>query len=271
MSESSILQRPGGLPARVVTGLVLATAALVAVYSGGRALLVLLLAFALAMSYEWNQLSQGKGFGPTAAIHAAAVVAALILVDAGRYEWAVAAMLAGGAAAGLACVATGGRSMWAAAGAIYVAAPVISAMWLRDHGEVGMALVIWVFAVVWLTDTGAFFFGKLIGGPKLTPVLSPEKTWAGLAGGLLFGTAAGLGAAQTMDASLTTLIAFSLVLSLAAHGGDLAESALKRRFDAKDSGHMVPGHGGILDTVDGAVTALPAAVLIIMIHGNPFL
>ena len=251
--------------------MVLAAAALAAVFSGGRVLLFLLLGFSLAMTYEWNQLSQGKGFGLTAAIHAAAAVAAMALVDAGHYEWAVAAMLAGAGAAGLASAATGGGVMWAATGAVYVAAPVISAMWLRGHGDGGMALVIWVFTVVWATDTGAFVFGKLIGGPKLTPILSPEKTWAGLAGGLVFGMAVGVGAAQTTGSSLATLIAFSLILSLAAHGGDLAESAVKRHFDAKDSGRLVPGHGGVLDTVDGAVTALPAAVLIIMIHGSPFL
>ncbi len=271
MAESSILQGSGGLPARVVTGLILAATTIAAVYSGDRVLLVLMLGFSLVMTYEWNQLSQGKGFGLTAGIHAAAAVAALALVDAGDYQGAVAAMITGALAAALVSATTGGRVVWAATGAIYVAAPVVSAMWLRGHGDGGMALVIWVLAVVWATDTGAFLFGKLIGGPKLTPILSPAKTWAGLAGGLVLGTAVGVGAAQITASPLTTLVVFSLILSLAAHGGDLAESAVKRHFGVKDSSRLVPGHGGVLDTVDGAAAALPAAVLIIIIDGSPFL
>jgi phosphatidate cytidylyltransferase len=130
-------------------------------------------------------------------------------------------------------------------------------LWLRSDFE--RALVIWLIAVVWATDTGAYLVGRKLGGPKLAPAISPGKTWSGLAGGVGAAALTGLVAAKLHDdGRVVTLVAASMVLALVAQVGDLFESGLKRRFGAKDSSNLIPGHGGVLDRVDGILAAVLA-------------
>ena len=141
---------------------------------------------------------------------------------------------------------------------------------LRDAPEHGLAAVVVVFAIVWGTDSGAFFVGRAIGGPKLWPAISPKKTWAGAVGGLVAGIVIGLVVAGLARVSVAPGLALvSAFLSLASQAGDLSESAIKRHFGAKDSGIIVPGHGGMMDRVDGLVFAVAAAVIIGLLHGGP--
>lgn len=149
---------------------------------------------------------------------------------------------------------------WLAAGFAYIALPVGALIWLRGL-EDGLLLLAWLFAVVWTADIGAYAVGRLVGGAKLAPRVSPNKTWAGLIGGvLLAGAAGGVFAWWLMPGmSLELRIAAALFIGLAAQGGDLAESGLKRRFGVKDTGTLIPGHGGVLDRVDGLVVAAPVA------------
>jgi phosphatidate cytidylyltransferase len=136
-------------------------------------------------------------------------------------------------------------------------------------GESGLAAIAVLFAIVWATDTGAYFIGRLIGGPKLWPAISPKKTWAGAVGGLVAGAAVGTGAAMAFGADFTVLtVAVTAVLSISAQAGDLFESWVKRRFGAKDSGRLVPGHGGLMDRVDGLASAAVAAVVVGWLAGR---
>jgi phosphatidate cytidylyltransferase len=154
-----------------------------------------------------------------------------------------------------------GRSGWVVGGIIYISLACISLIALRADPTNGRTLVIVLFAVIWATDIGAYLVGRAIGGPKLAPAISPNKTWAGAAGGLVSGIGAALIAAWTLDlrAAVLTLLVVGAVLSVASQIGDLLESWWKRRFHVKDSGHLIPGHGGILDRIDGVLLASPVA------------
>ena len=141
--------------------------------------------------------------------------------------------------------------------AILVAAGAIA--WLRTGG---WGNVLFVLLVVWATDIGAYLVGRMIGGPKLAPRLSPGKTWSGAAGGLACSLAVGLGAALISGTPFGPALAVAAGLSVAAQAGDLLESGMKRHFGVKDSGRLIPGHGGLLDRLDGLLAAAPVAALL---------
>ena len=141
---------------------------------------------------------------------------------------------------------------WKSAGFVYALIPALSLLWIRDRAPQGLELLIWVFIVTWTTDIGAYFAGRTLGGPKLAPSTSPNKTIAGLVGGMLSAMLAGY---AWVDLTRLSAVLFWLapVFALAAQIGDLFESGLKRRAGVKDSGHWLPGHGGALDRLDGLV------------------
>lgn len=150
-------------------------------------------------------------------------------------------------------------------GIAYVAVPALALLFLREQEPDGLLLALWVLATVWTTDIGAFFAGRAIGGPKLAPTVSPNKTWAGLVGGVISALALGLVLARFAGLPLQLAVA-SPILAVIAQIGDLYESALKRAAGVKDSGNILPGHGGIMDRLDGLVPAAPAAALLIMLN-----
>jgi phosphatidate cytidylyltransferase len=146
---------------------------------------------------------------------------------------------------------------WAAAGFACAAVLVLALVAVRQHPGLGLAGVLWMFAVVWTTDVAAYFAGRRLGGPKLWPRVSPKKTWSGFAGGLMAGTAAGIAVplaasrwGVTLPVGLGGIAAVSALASIVGQLGDLAESALKRRFGVKDSSNLIPGHGGVMDRLD---------------------
>lgn len=167
------------------------------------------------------------------------------------------------------------RKLWMWRGVAYIAVVGASFLWLRgltpiDHGYSGVTVVIWMLCVVWATDIAAFFTGRAIGGPKLAPAISPGKTWAGLGGGVF--AAAIIGALFTMFEHMPgflSLFFLSAFTAVVAQAGDLLESYIKRLCGVKDSGDIIPGHGGILDRVDGMVTAAPFVVLALTLMGKP--
>ena len=150
---------------------------------------------------------------------------------------------------------------WKAAGFVYALVPALSLLWIRDRAPQGLELLLWVFIVTWTTDIGAYFAGRAIGGPKLAPSISPNKTIAGLVGGMISATLAGYVWVDLMRLS-GVLFWLAPMFAFAAQMGDLFESALKRRAGVKDSGTWLPGHGGALDRLDGlvVVAALTAGV-----------
>lgn len=161
----------------------------------------------------------------------------------------------------------GWRALWWGFGILYVALPCFALVWLRTEGQMGRETLMWLFAVVWSADTGAYLAGRAVGGPKMAPVISPNKTWAGLIGGVLSAgiVGAAVAAAFAGDGGLTRPLAaagFSAAIGFIAEMGDLLESGLKRRLAVKDSGRLIPGHGGLFDRVDGLLAAAVASALI---------
>jgi phosphatidate cytidylyltransferase len=164
------------------------------------------------------------------------------------------------------------RVGWLAVGVVYIGVPCLMLIHLRSVPNLGAETVLWLFVLVWAADTGAYAFGSTIGGPKLAPVISPNKTWAGLAGAIICSGLAGLVVARTLEIdSLLRLTILSGAVGLVAQAGDLAESWFKRRFGKKDAGGIIPGHGGLLDRVDGLLTASATAGALSLSRGGEIL
>ena len=193
---------------------------------------------------------------------------ALILAAGERYELAFIVCAASGAAAAAAAIWGSGNWRWAAFGAAYFIAPSVALIWLRESAEDGRGFLILLFAVVWSADTGGYVGGRLVGGPKLSPKISPAKTWAGAVGGLIAGgIAAALGAPYLLgEAANASHIAMGAGLGLASILGDMAESAFKRHFGIKDMSGFIPGHGGVLDRLDGMIFATAAVTAVLYGH-----
>ena len=264
----AISLRSGLLP-RAATGVALIAVALAAVWAGGAAFAALTALGALLMFGEWAvmfRLSRGLRLAGLA------VVALAILFM--RLLPASEAVIGLGGAAGLAMlfVRTFARrsAFWLAGGILYCGLPVISLLWLRGLPN-GAAAVLWTLAIVWATDIAAYFTGRALGGPKLAPAISPNKTWAGAIGGVIAAALVGGGltiaylARPDSPANLSWLGKFALLgvgFAVLAILGDLFESWLKRRAGVKDSGNLLPGHGGVLDRLDGLVPVACASALV---------
>jgi len=237
---------------------ILAPPVLGALYFGAPYSDILILAVGGLGAWEWARLCGGGTPGLSGAIAIAAVVAATLAGILGAH--AVGGWLAAAGAMGAILAASRERpasALWYGAGAAYLGAACLAFLWLR--ADFDRALVLWLIAVVWATDIGAYLVGRRIGGPKMAPSISPGKTWSGLAGGVAAAAATGLVTALILgQGRVVPLVAASMVLALVAQVGDLFESSLKRRFDAKDSGNLIPGHGGVLDRVDGILAAVLA-------------
>jgi phosphatidate cytidylyltransferase len=172
-------------------------------------------------------------------------------------------MLAAGATAvGVGTYASGG-AVWAIAGLVYAALPAAALVWLRNDPTLGLMAILYLFAVAWTTDTASYAAGRLIGGPRLAPRISPHKTWSGFIVGALVPALVGVAFAAALENTSTTWLALmSVVLALACQMGDLMESWVKRRFGAKDMSQLIPGHGGLLDRIDGLLFAAVVAGVI---------
>lgn len=241
---------------RVASAAVLAPAALLCIWSGGWPWTALVVVAAAALGYEWSDVSRAGRLG--AAVPVAAVAAALL---AGMGRPGLALLLLGGCAA----VALGTVGRWAAWGVLYIGVPVVALCWLRT-GAAGRADVLFLVLAVWASDIGAYAVGRIVGGTKLAPSVSPGKTRSGAVGGLAVAAVVGLlaAAAAGVPALLWAAVA-AAALSVAAQAGDLYESWVKRRFGVKDSGGLIPGHGGALDRLDGLLAAAPVALLLALI------
>jgi len=157
---------------------------------------------------------------------------------------------------------------WRIAGLVYAAVAFIAPMLLRADAEHGFAALVFLFAIVWMTDIMGYAVGRAIGGAKLWPAVSPNKTRSGAIGGLAGALAAGIVIAASLSLAVLPIAILSVILSMVAQAGDLFESAIKRRFGAKDTSHLIPGHGGLMDRLDGFITAALAAALIGVVRGG---
>lgn len=257
---------------RAASALILIPSAVVAVVHGGWLFLLLVAVGAALMGLEWGLISAPAA--PTR-IGAAVMVAVLSAVFAswlGSVSAAFVLMVFGAAAAALFARRLGLAPIDAAYGVLYIGWPCLVLVWLRQQPD-GIAWVVLLFAVAWSSDIVAFLIGNLLKGPRLWPSFSPNKTWSGFIGGVAAGVVAGVLAARGMGMALgpAAAAAVSLIAALATMAGDLWESALKRRFGVKDAGRLIPGHGGLLDRVDGMMFAVIAlAVCRLVIQGWRF-
>ena len=257
----------GELALRVCSALVLVPLALGAAYLGGWPFAVLWGLAAMVVLWEWNSLVAGSDQRIVLTTGGASLALAIALVLTGHLLAAVIVLAI--STLGVASLAPAKRRTWIAAGVPYAGALGVAPIVLRsDNGE-GFLAIIFLFAVVWTTDIAAYFSGRAIGGPKLMPRVSPNKTWSGAIGGTLAAVVVALALAQvTALTGLFAIAMLAVILSICAQGGDLFESFLKRRFGAKDSGHLIPGHGGLMDRLDGFVTASVVAALIGLLRGG---
>jgi phosphatidate cytidylyltransferase len=257
---------------RPLFGIVLAGAAIWALFSSPAIFAGLVVAIAIPAAYEWHRMVAGEGrCRSETAISAVTVALAVVALLITRQAWPSLLLLAVGAAA-LAVLAQNRHqhALWQGLGVIYLGLPALALVFLRSFVPRGNLIIVGLFLIVWATDSGALIFGNLIGGPRLAPRLSPAKTWSGTIGGsltaaLVFGCYAWLLGGAWWAAAL-----FALVFSVTAHAGDLFESFAKRHFGIKDSGTLIPGHGGVLDRMDSTFAASVILALLIFLTGlNP--
>ena len=247
-----------GLVQRVRTALVLLPFVIAPVWLGGNWFLLLMSVAALAMAYEWAGLLKSQNLLRDRLWLGALLLAVLSYshVTSATDGLAMIFVMVLGAAAVL--VQQGARLTPVVGGLVYVGWPLVVAIGFRQD-PLGMLIIGYVLLSVWAVDVFAMFSGKLIGGPKLAPRLSPNKTWAGLMGGALGAVLAAwisywaIGLVDPLAVNLSAILMIGVVLAVLAQMSDLFESALKRKYDFKDSGGIIPGHGGILDRVDGLI------------------
>lgn len=251
---------------RIASAAVLAPGAIYLVYLGGLAFTALIMLAAVLMTYEWARLVRGSHLNADYVIHAVTAIIAVGLAGAGMPLFALLAAAAGFAVAMGVVVWRDEGKRWPMIGFPYILLPCIAIVWLRSGGEWGMWTLYWLLAVVWATDIMAFVTGRTIGGPKLAPRFSPAKTWSGLLGGVAGASAAGAATSIILGLDAPILLAvISGATAVIAQIGDIAESALKRYADVKDSGALIPGHGGVLDRVDGLIFAAVATAFVALI------
>lgn len=253
---------------RALSAAALIPIVLLDVWLGGVWYEIFVLLIGVLIAREWVRLALGDQ-DLQLALHVLAVLAAGILpfgpgflAAAGiiAVTWAISAALARTA---------GGKPIWPYLGVPYAAGATMALMVLGTDKAYGALAIVWLMAVIWAADSLAYFAGRTIGGPKLAPILSPKKTWAGLGGAIAGGILASLAVAIVAGlASLAMLAFLGALLAVVGQVGDLFKSALKRFYGVKDAGQLIPGHGGVLDRVDGLVAAAMAAAVIGALHSG---
>ena len=254
---------------RLVSGLVLAAAALALTWAGVVPFALLVLAVTLIVAWEWGIIVRKSGFDTIFVLHAIAVIVAVVLTLMGWPALGIIAVLVGAILAALLGFESLGRL--SALGVLYAGLPAISLIWIRATPTYGFEAALFLLLAVWASDTGAYAAGRLIGGPKLMPAVSPNKTWSGLGGAISGAVLVGAGFALAMPSlSGWRLVALAAALAVISQIGDLMESALKRWHGVKDASGLIPGHGGFMDRVDGLIFVAIAAALFgawVNIHG----
>jgi phosphatidate cytidylyltransferase len=262
------------LPARTASAVVMGVAA-VAALTEPIVFAVIVTAVAIAALREWHRLINGGRIAREMIPTSLVMVATVVLVN---YMYglplALAAIVLGALGAAISAAIRTTTVLWPipwhAFGAFYIGLPVLSLSLLRGDPR-GSAIVGGLFVAVWTADTAALLLGRLIGGPKLAPDLSPNKTWAGFLGGTLAAGAAESIYVAALGGDPFSASIFGILLALSGHCGDLFESWVKRQFRAKNTGRLIPGHGGVLDRIDSLLFAAPACIAMIYFGGfNPW-
>jgi len=266
-SSSTTPPKKSGLLLRVLSALVMLPVAVFIILYGGIVYGLFVALLMVLILYEWNGICEGRAFNAAFVLQS---VFGLLLVYSLYYVvyFPPYIYLAPLVLLVAACLYFRIKLYFALLGMLYALLPALSLMVLRQNSD-GW-IVLWMMIIVWSMDTGAYFAGKNIGGPKMAPRISPNKTWAGLVGGAIMAVILGLGSAYyfNLGGNMAVIALVAGLLAIWSQIGDLAESALKRHFNVKDSGAIIPGHGGIMDRVDGVVFAAPAVVIFLYLLGR---
>ena len=250
---------------RIAVAVVLIPLAVAIAYAGGWLWTALVTLAAIGLFVEWLAIVGLSGATRVTVPGVAALAVAGLCFATGRLDAALIVLGVGFVA--VVSIAPERRG-WAAAGFLYAAAAEIASVLVRLDPAKGFAALMFVLLIVWVTDSGGYFAGRGIGGPKLWPSVSPKKTWAGAVGGFAASLAVAAGFAAFDLGKAGPLLMLSGALSVVSQLGDLFESAVKRRFDVKDSSHIIPGHGGLMDRLDGFVAAVVVAALFGLLRGG---
>lgn len=256
------------LKQRIISGIVMAAVVLAATWFGGLPFQMLAAAIALLIYFEWSTITSlnEKNFSGNLVAWVALILLAAN-VAFGDPDMSM-PLLSGFAITIALMVLMGGGTWWLPGGFLYAGLSGVSLAAIREGGAPGLAAVLFIFAVVWATDILAYFIGRALKGPKLAPRISPGKTWSGAVGGTVSAVVAGSALTLAIFGRISLwIVALALLLSVASQIGDLFESFIKRRFGVKDSSHMIPGHGGVMDRVDGLVFACFAVFLLALVSG----
>ena len=242
--------------------------ALAVVVAGGWIFALFVGGMVALTALEWSRLSDAR-FGRDYARAGGAIVlgvglAATFLAVLNRPGAAIGCVAVAALAAGLVARARGSAPLWTSVGIVLIGLPAVALVWLRSLPDIGLSALLWLLIVVWTTDTAAYVVGRRLRGPRLAPTISPQKTWSGLGGGLIGASLASVVMAWALGSErLAYAAGLGAGFAIMAQLGDLAESVLKRRAGVKDSGSLIPGHGGVLDRVDGLLLTAPALALLL--------
>ena len=267
---TTLSAKHSSLVPRILTSLVLVPSALLAVYLGGWVLGAWATAAGLAMAREWVKIvHHEEAPGWRLGLHATAILLSQVLLLMGMSNYAVASILLMALIGNVYAQRLGERSVWTVMGILFIALPCLAFSELRLLVPGGLETVLWILCIVWATDSAAYLAGSSIGGPKLVPLISPNKTWVGAVAGLAAGIVAGIAFAQALGlGSNGAYFAACAATSLLTQCGDLAESSLKRTFGVKDASDLIPGHGGALDRLDGLIVATCGVAAFVYVSGQ---
>jgi phosphatidate cytidylyltransferase len=249
---------------RVAAAVVLAPLAIAIAYAGGWLWTALATLAAIGLFVEWLMIVGSAREMRVVAVGVLALAAAGLCLAAGRIDTAFIMQSIGLLAASAISQA---RRGWIAGGFLYAAAAQAASVLVRDSNS-GFVALVFVLLIVWVTDIGGYFAGRGIGGPKLWSRVSPKKTWAGAIGGFVASLVVAAGFVAGGFGKAAWLLPMGAMLSIVSQTGDLFESAVKRRFGVKDSSHIIPGHGGLLDRLDGFVAAIVLAAILGFVRGG---
>jgi phosphatidate cytidylyltransferase len=259
-SDGGLLARVGkDLVPRLISAVVLLVVVLGSLWLGSWPFILLVLAIASIVAWEWSRIVRGGDIDSAMVAHIVVVIGAVLLGVYGLIGLSMLALIVGAILVNL--LAFGRNPALSALGVPYAGLPAVALLWIRGDEPWGLWAVGFLILAVIATDVGAYFAGRLIGGPKLWPRVSPNKTWAGLIGAMAASAAVSAVFAPFVGATPLRLALLGMALAVVAQAGDLGESMLKRHFGAKDASNIIPGHGGFMDRVDGLVTALIFAAL----------
>lgn len=250
---------------RAASAAILAPAALACVWFGGLPFAAMIILLGLGAAIEWVRVCGHKA-GAFPSVPVPVLVVAAGIVMAAGYPVPALVVLVGGAATLVAV----SRQVTLVAGVLYVGVPALALIWLRDDAATGRIHVIFMLLLIWASDIGAYLVGRVVGGPRLAPRISPGKTWSGAVGGLVCAVIVGAFAADMLHApsSVAWVAVLSAGLGVVSQAGDLFESLVKRQFGVKDSGHLIPGHGGLLDRLDAVLAVAPVVAALALAAGR---